>query len=433
MKAREKERSRRYDTANGLANDIERFLNEVAVEACPPSLGYQVRKFVVRHRGLVTTASLVMAAVVLGMIGTTAGMLKARHDAGVARDALAEADRSRDLARTLANEKEREAKLAIQAKQEADQLRDAAKARAAQQLIMRAAAERDRGDITLAALLGVEALQQDTGDAEWELNHRRRLAADLRECPRPTRVLMHEAKVNDARYSSDGKWIVTACQDGVVRIFNAATGETVRTLEHEGEARRTTFVLNDTRLLTHELLDKPEDPNLYERGKVHLWDWRSGKKLESTTVLPQSDLWDEDFHKRSTYAIVSGRRERMILSAADGQPVGPPLQTEWDISLDSKLIGPTSMLLKLAKPDDTILRGFEAFRTQRFAREARFEIWHAEIGKRITLVPSDPVQQIGGRFESLRASVVSPINPQGKQLIAFGSPNRVEIFVPSSG
>ncbi len=45
MKALEKERSRRYETANGLVRDIERFLCHEPVEACPPSAGYRWRKF----------------------------------------------------------------------------------------------------------------------------------------------------------------------------------------------------------------------------------------------------------------------------------------------------------------------------------------------------------------------------------------------------
>ena len=45
MKALEKDRSRRYETANGLARDIERYLNDEPVEACPPSAGYRFSKF----------------------------------------------------------------------------------------------------------------------------------------------------------------------------------------------------------------------------------------------------------------------------------------------------------------------------------------------------------------------------------------------------
>src|SRR5262249_29107644 len=51
MKALEKDRNRRYETANGFAMDVQRYLADEAVIACPPSSGYRLRKFVRRHRG----------------------------------------------------------------------------------------------------------------------------------------------------------------------------------------------------------------------------------------------------------------------------------------------------------------------------------------------------------------------------------------------
>ena len=50
MKCLEKERSRRYDTANGLARDVERYLADELVEARPPSAGYRLRKFARKNR-----------------------------------------------------------------------------------------------------------------------------------------------------------------------------------------------------------------------------------------------------------------------------------------------------------------------------------------------------------------------------------------------
>ncbi len=55
MKALEKERSRRYETANGLARDIERYLNDEAVEACPPSAAYRWKKFARKYRVAIRT------------------------------------------------------------------------------------------------------------------------------------------------------------------------------------------------------------------------------------------------------------------------------------------------------------------------------------------------------------------------------------------
>src|SRR5207247_1101268 len=57
MKALEKDRSRRYETASGLARDLEHYLADEPVEACPPSLSYRARKLLRRHRRLVATAA----------------------------------------------------------------------------------------------------------------------------------------------------------------------------------------------------------------------------------------------------------------------------------------------------------------------------------------------------------------------------------------
>ena len=96
MKALEKDRSRRYETANGLAADIQRHLASEPVQAAPPSRSYRLRKFTRKHRVGVAAAGLVLLALVAGVAGTTWGLLKARH--------FAEAERRAKLV-ALANER----------------------------------------------------------------------------------------------------------------------------------------------------------------------------------------------------------------------------------------------------------------------------------------------------------------------------------------
>lgn len=71
MRALEKDRARRYDTASGLADDVKRYLSGDAVLARPASLAYRFRKFVGRNRTVVTAASLVVLSLVGGLIGTS--------------------------------------------------------------------------------------------------------------------------------------------------------------------------------------------------------------------------------------------------------------------------------------------------------------------------------------------------------------------------
>jgi serine/threonine protein kinase/WD40 repeat protein len=88
MKTLEKDRNRRYESAGGLAADVQRYLKDEPVLAYPPSVGYRLRKVARRHKGPVLAASLVVLALVGGIIGTTWGMLRATD---AEADALQEA------------------------------------------------------------------------------------------------------------------------------------------------------------------------------------------------------------------------------------------------------------------------------------------------------------------------------------------------------
>ena len=71
MKALEKDRNRRYETANGFAMDVQRYLADEPVQACPPSAGYRLRKFARRNRSGLSVAALVLFFLVL--LGSGAG------------------------------------------------------------------------------------------------------------------------------------------------------------------------------------------------------------------------------------------------------------------------------------------------------------------------------------------------------------------------
>jgi tetratricopeptide (TPR) repeat protein len=77
LKCLEQDRSRRYETANGLARDLERYLADEPVEAGPPKAGYRLRKLVRRHKGPVLPAALVLLTLVAGIVGTTWGLIRA--------------------------------------------------------------------------------------------------------------------------------------------------------------------------------------------------------------------------------------------------------------------------------------------------------------------------------------------------------------------
>ncbi len=114
LKCLEKDRSRRYETAAALAEDVRRFLNDEPVQARPPSRAYRVRKFVRRNTGAVLAVTLLLLALVGGIVGTTWQALRATDSEQVARERLvaveaANASTARALAESEAARKQAQA------------------------------------------------------------------------------------------------------------------------------------------------------------------------------------------------------------------------------------------------------------------------------------------------------------------------------------
>jgi tetratricopeptide (TPR) repeat protein len=92
MKALEKDRNRRYETASAFAADVQRYLHDEPVQACPPSAWYRFRKFARRNKGrLAAVAGVFLAVTVMAAsIGWAVGDRAARRAtvAGQVRDSL---------------------------------------------------------------------------------------------------------------------------------------------------------------------------------------------------------------------------------------------------------------------------------------------------------------------------------------------------------
>jgi serine/threonine protein kinase len=119
MRCLEKDRNRRYESTSALAQDIERHLHDEAVEACPPSVGYRLRKFLNKHWAGVFLTAGVMGVLLAGMAVSTWQAVRAtiaEKEAIAARDAKETA-----LAEAVASEKKAVAAAAAErrAKQEA--------------------------------------------------------------------------------------------------------------------------------------------------------------------------------------------------------------------------------------------------------------------------------------------------------------------------
>jgi hypothetical protein len=95
MKCLEKDRNRRYETANGLLMDIERHVANEPVMARPPSTWYRVQKFAKRNKLAFASAAIVLVALLIGITASLWGLLEANKQRGIAQAESAEAREAR--------------------------------------------------------------------------------------------------------------------------------------------------------------------------------------------------------------------------------------------------------------------------------------------------------------------------------------------------
>ncbi|MCG6989794.1 MAG: serine/threonine-protein kinase [Gemmatimonadetes bacterium] len=103
LMAMDKDRTRRYDTANGLSLDVARHLANEPVLARPPSTRYRLWKFAQRHQAGMAASAIAIAAIVMGGAAATMGFVRARRAQAAAEKAQAAAVREAETAQQTSN------------------------------------------------------------------------------------------------------------------------------------------------------------------------------------------------------------------------------------------------------------------------------------------------------------------------------------------
>jgi WD40 repeat protein/serine/threonine protein kinase len=225
MKALEKDRNRRYETASAFAADVQRYLHDEPVQACPPSMGYRLRKFVKRHRGPVLAAAVVLLALVAGIIGTTSGLVEAWHERNLTEKARQNEAEQRLVAVANAVKAKEEEGKAKKALERAEWLLYASQINLARQAW-------ESNNVILAHRY-LDACRADFRG--WEHDY-------LFTLFRPNQRTFHghTNAVTSVAVSRDGRRIVSGSQDQTVRVWDAATGQ--ETLTHRWHTSGVTCV-----------------------------------------------------------------------------------------------------------------------------------------------------------------------------------------------
>jgi serine/threonine protein kinase/tetratricopeptide (TPR) repeat protein len=124
MKCLEKDRTRRYETANGLAADLKRHLNDEPVVARPPSKLYEFQRTVRRHKVGFAAAAAIMLALSGGVVVSAWQAVRARQAEKLAKDRLAEVGKERDAKELARRDAEAISKFLSEVFQSPDPARD---------------------------------------------------------------------------------------------------------------------------------------------------------------------------------------------------------------------------------------------------------------------------------------------------------------------
>lgn len=244
MKAMEKDRSRRYGTASGLALDIRRHLDHEPVTAAAPSVLYRLRKYGQRQRTALVTASGVALVLVLAAVVST----------------------WQAIAATQAKQTERQQRIRAEENETVLQLRLAEGHLQDKQT--------ELGLVQLADIIRKDPMNRVAVERLLAaLAHREYVQQPIPPLSHGTRSLMV------AEYGPEGQTILTGSADKTARIWDAHTGETLDTpLRHQGAVKQIQMSANGERILTRS--DKAWGAYLWDRSKVTPVSERSPMPLD---------------------------------------------------------------------------------------------------------------------------------------------------------
>jgi WD40 repeat protein/tetratricopeptide (TPR) repeat protein len=408
LKCLDKDPSRRYGSAEALAEDLERWLAGEPISARPVRRAERAYRWC--RRNPVVAALMAIAAVSLLSGAIVSGVFAVRESRSADREKRT-AERERDTA-----QREREEK------QKARDARDEAERLVGQAFVNNGTLALENEDLPAAALWFARALEADNGDPERTKLHRLRLAATLRQCPRPAHMFFHADEIRCAVFSADGKRIVTCGDDNAARVWDVETGAVVgRVLEHGEPVVHARFSKDGRRLLTTSF--RPWKGEAPAASLARVWDVASGTPLTPPLAYESRPFGHVTFMLDDRYLLLAVPRPEnekrppqpnekglvQLYECDTGKPSGPPFEHEGAVGF-----GP------MCSPDG---RYFLTSTEDRAARRNRRWLWNAAT-RQVTALPPTVTMTSKGEIK---------FSPDGRRLLYNDPDDTVNIYDTASG
>ncbi|MEZ5327949.1 MAG: protein kinase [Verrucomicrobiales bacterium] len=305
MKCLEKDRKRRYDSASGLAADLQRHLNHEPIVARPPSTAYKLQKAWQRNKLAYLSAAVVALALFFGagVASWQAFEAKQAKNKADANFDKAEANRKDAVARQVEAEAAKE--VATKAEEQAQKLLYSANMN-----LIQAAFEQEN-------YLVVQRLLKETADHpdrgfEWYY-WQRKMHSEL------SAVRAHSVRIPALAFSPDSRQVASGDEAGVVNIWDRVSGKVAITFTVNESVADLEFSPDGEKLLV------TEGNSIWEPNVLGMHNVKTGQPLPVDLSAYLSGVFSPDGQRIA----VRNDKEAYILDISDsGNEVPPTLELE---------------------------------------------------------------------------------------------------------
>ncbi len=406
MRCLEKNRARRYETADALADDLDRHLHDEPVVAAPPSARYRFQRFAQRHR----TALATVCAFALVLVAGT----------GVSVWQAARASRQAELAEVRRREANLNQQAALAAQARAESSAKQVSHLLARQYVDKGARYLDEGDYSTAMVWFTEALRLDEGDPLAEAPHRRRISAVFQQCPKILQLFRHRGLVTSVEFSADGQRLVTGGGKNA-RVWDVRSGAPLTPpSEHTAEVVCASFSRDGRRVVTGSF-----------DHTARVWDAMTGAPL-TPPLRHGHSVWSAAFSPDGRRVVTAGEdKTARVWDAATGQPLTPPLRH--GAAVWPAVFSPDSRLVVTASEDGTArIWNAETGQPATQALQHAGKVWWATFSPDGRLVATASEDHTARIWDAHTGVPVTPPLPHGEEVsyVAF-SPDSQRLVTAS--